>query len=281
VLLPQPLSLARARTAAALPGQSAGETIDDRPAERLAPLDRRHPLLSAFPAHGEGLTSARFFKYVLLEPMPDTVDRTVVLRYETGAPALVERQVGKGRVLLLTTTVDREWTDLPIRAGFLPLVQETARRLAGATESRGGASLLVGQGRELPFANDDRRLEVTKPDGGVWVVNRERGSATGTVLFPETDQIGVYRVRVAGADGRLAPRPAEGFVVNVDPRESDPRRLSPDRRPDRVRSAGAAAATPKRRVELWHGLAGVLILFVLVESILTLRWRRSVVSAER
>ena len=62
----------RGRTAAALPGQHAGETIDERPAERLAPIDRRHPLLANFPARGEGLASARFFKYMLLEPVPDT-----------------------------------------------------------------------------------------------------------------------------------------------------------------------------------------------------------------
>jgi hypothetical protein len=131
-LLPQPLGLVR--TASALPGQHTGETVDDRPAERLLPLDRRHPLLAAFPEQGEGLVSARFFKYVLLDPVRDTAVRNVILRYESGAPALVEREVGKGRVMLLTTTVDREWTDLPIRAGFLPLVREAARQLVGAND---------------------------------------------------------------------------------------------------------------------------------------------------
>ena len=62
--------------------------------------------------------------------------RSVVLRYESGAPALVDAEVGHGRVLLLTTTVDREWTDLPIRPGFLPLMQEAARYLAGAPRAR-------------------------------------------------------------------------------------------------------------------------------------------------
>jgi hypothetical protein len=102
-LLPQPLGLVR--TAAALPGQRAGETLDDRPAERLLPLDRHNPLLAMFPEQGEGLVSARFFKYILLDPVRDTAGRTVILRYESGAPALVEGEVGKGRVLLLTTTL--------------------------------------------------------------------------------------------------------------------------------------------------------------------------------
>jgi hypothetical protein len=278
-VLPQPLTLVR--TQAALPGQHAGETIDDRPAERLAPVDRRHPMLASFPAQGDGLSSARFFKYMLLEPVPDSSDRSVVLRFESGAPALVERSVGKGRVLLLATTVDREWTDLPIRPGFLPLVRESARRLVGGSDSEATPSILVGETRELALAADDRRLEVTRPDGSVWVAKHDRAGTGRTVAFAETDEPGVYRVAAAGPDGALTPRPADGFVVNVDVRESNPARLPPDKRPDRVLLAAAGGQPPKHKVELWHALAGALIAFVLVESLLTLRWRRTVLAESR
>jgi hypothetical protein len=278
-LLPQPLGLER--TAAALPGQTGGETVDDRPAERLAPLDRRHPLLAAFPARGEGLASARFFKFMLLEPVSDTVGAQVILRYENGAPALVERQIGKGRTMLLSTTVDREWTDLPIRSGFLPLVQEAARRLSGATELGGASVLLVGQPREIGLSADERRLEITKADGTVWIAVKDRGAGPKTITFTETDEPGAYRVRTAGADGVLVPRPADNFVVNIDPRESNPARLAPDHRPDQRPQQAAAGPSPKRRVELWHGLAALMIGFVLFESVLTVRWRRPVVAGER
>ena len=279
LLLPQPLSVPR--TAAALPGQVVGETLDDRPAARLAPLDRRHPLLSAFPARGEGIASARFFKFLLLEPVSDTAQAAVILRYDTGAPALVEKTVGKGRVMLLSTTLDREWTDLPIRAGFLPLVQESARRLAGTSERSGTSVLTVGQRRDIALAPDERRLEITKPDGTVWVASKDRGGGARTILFTETDEPGAYRVRTAGADGMLTDRPADGFVVNIDPRESNPERIAAERRPDRKAAARPDGPPPKRRVELWHALAALLVLLVLFESVLTLRWRRPVVAAER
>lgn len=276
-LLPQPLGLVR--TAATLPGQSAGETIDNRPAERLAPIDRRHPMLAGFSAQGEGLSSARFFKYVLLDPVPDSPLRSVALRYESGAPALVEAQMGKGRVLLLSTSVDREWTDLPIRPGFLPLIARAARRLVGASESEGAAALLVGQPRELPLGSDDRRIEVTKPDGTVWVARHDRAGAARTITFGDTAEPGVYLVRAAGPDGALSPRPSDGFVVNVDTTESSPARLPPERRPDRAGEAAAGGERPKRRIELWHALAAGLIAFVLFESLLTVRWRRPVLSS--
>ncbi|HEY0713904.1 MAG TPA: hypothetical protein VGF45_14585, partial [Polyangia bacterium] len=271
-LLPQPLSVTR--TAAALPGQAAGETLDERPAARLAPLDRRHPLLVNFPERGEGLASARFFKFLLLEPVPDTAGATVILRYESGAPALVERNVGKGRVMILGTTIDREWTDLPIRTGFLPLMQQAARRLSGTGDRSGTSVLLVGQRREITLGADDRRLEVSKPDGSVWVASKDRGSGIRAFTFSETELPGSYRVRVAGMDGVLVERPAEGFVVNIDAAESNPERLGPERRPDRRPPAAGGRPQPKQRVELWHGLAAALVFFVLFESLLTLRWRR-------
>ena len=163
-VLPQPLGLKR--SAAALPGaRPEGETVDLRPAERLAPIDRRHPLLAAFPARGEGLASARFFQFLLLAPLPEAPGRRIVLRYENGAPALVEAEVGRGRVLLLTTSVDREWTDLPIRPGFLPLVQEAARYLAAVPSGDATATVTVGGKRELALGPDDRRIEIVKPGG--------------------------------------------------------------------------------------------------------------------
>lgn len=271
-LLPQPLGLVR--TAAAPPGQRAGETLDERPAERLLPLDRRHPLLAAFPEQGEGLVSARFFKYMLLEPVRDTGLRTVVLRYDSGAPALVEHDVGKGKVMLLTTTVDRDWTDLPIRAGFLPLLRESVRHLVGAVDDDSSATLLVGEPRLLTFTGDAQTLEVTRPDGSVWVARREQAGSSRSVAYDGADQIGLYRVRAAGPEGAFAAQTGQDFAVNLDPRESDPTRLAPDKRPDRIAVSSAGAKPPKHRVELWHALSAILIFLILLESVLSVRWRR-------
>ncbi|MEO7669026.1 MAG: VWA domain-containing protein, partial [Polyangia bacterium] len=291
-VLPQPLGLRR--TAAARPGVQEGETVDTRPAERLAPIDRRHALLAGFSGGssggGEGLTSARFFQYMLLEPTPDNAARVVVLRYESGAPALVESEVGRGRVLLLTTTVDREWTDLPIRPGFLPLIQESARRLAGVPSGDAISALLVGATREIPAGQDDRRIEVIKPDGNGRALAPEARNvanprddtgksaaaarAARAVVFRDTDQPGTYRVRAFRNNGASFDRPDETFVVNVDTRESDPAVLSPERRPDRLASKhGDANLAPKRQMELWHVLGAALVALLLLESILTLRLR--------
>lgn len=282
-ILPQPLGLSR--TAATRPGAVEGETIDDRPAERLAPIDRRHPLLASFTAGGEGLTSARFFRYLLLEPVPEKTGRSVILRYETGAPALVEAEIGRGRVLLLTTTVDRDWTDLPIRPGFLPLVQEAARRLAGAPPSDAVSALVIGTAREIPAQPDDSRIEITKPGGDVRALvpratdnGGEAGRPTRAVVFSETDRLGTYQVRAFRDGGTWVDRPTQAFVVNLDTRESDPALLPADRRPDQPGAGATAdASAPKRRMELWHLLGAALIALLLAESALTLTIRRDAI----
>jgi hypothetical protein len=267
-----------------VPGtRTEGETVDLRPAERLAPIDRRHPLLSSFPARGEGLTSAKFFQYDLLAPLPDAPGRRVVLRYESGAPALVEAEIGRGRSLLLTTTVDREWTDLPIRPGFLPLVQEAARFLAGVPSGEAMAELAVGDRRELPLGADERRLEVIKPSGEsrslTPAANATDARARHAVLFTETDEPGFYKVRAALTDGTVTERADAAFVVSLDVRESDPTRLPDDARPDREGARAAAGAPPHRRLELWHALGAALMALMLLESVLTLRFRRGRVRA--
>jgi hypothetical protein len=212
---------------------------------------------------------------MLLEPVRDQAARSVVLRYESGAPALVEREVGKGRVMLLSTTVDREWTDLPIRAGFLPLLREAVRRLVGSPDDESSDTLLVGEPRMLTFSGDAQTLEVTRPDGSVWIGKREQAGSSGSIAYDGTDQVGLYRVRAAGPDGAYVAQAAQDFAVNLDPRESDPTRLAPDRRPDRVAVSTPGAAAPKHRIELWHALSGILILILLAESVLSVRWRRA------
>ena len=115
-----------------------------------------------------------------------------------------------------------------------------------------------------------------------WLTPPTRGGDARTrraLTFAETDEPGFYRVRAARGDGTISERPDAAFVVNLDPRESDPARLPDDKRPDRVTGAATAGAAPRRRLELWHALGVAAIALVLMESLLTLRFKRGRVKA--
>lgn len=276
-ILPQPLGVVR--TAATQGASAPGELVDERPAEHLAPLDRHNPLLSRFPAGGDGLASARFYKYTLLEPVGDDEHHSVILRFESGAPALVERTFpptsGKGQVghtMLLATTVDREWTDLAIRPGFLPLVTEITRRLGGAPEGGRSAELLVGASRELAFQGAEDTLEVLKPDGVTWLSRRRGQNDAQRVPFTDTIWPGVYHVKAgSAADTNRVEDPNRTFVVNLNPSESNPTLRPED--PAIKLTSGQTALRPKHKVPLWHVFGVGLMLLLLAESIVSLRRR--------
>jgi hypothetical protein len=294
-LLPQPL----AGTKTAGPVQRPGDDADGRDheaavlgaGERLGRLDRRHPLLLPFSGGhaAESLHEARFGRYMLLRPTMKTTGTgggllsgaedpsatvTALLTYEGGAPALIERTLGAGHVLLFTSTLDRDWNDLPIQPAYLALIQQAARYLSRAPLREAEPPALVGQHHEIKLRDGDVRVEVTLPSGQKRLFEGDRVKGRRRLGFTDTDEPGLYHVAVAGEGGGLRPRPSEFFAVNVDPGESDRRRAPPARIEALSRllpssSAGPSGdGLPRRRIELWHAIGAVILLLLLGEALL-------------
>ncbi len=275
-LLPQPL--ATVKTAGAVREGRGDEGPQEAPSgsgEHLGRFDRRHPLLLPFTSGraSESLLLTRFGRYVLLRPTPrSSADSATILSFESGAPALIERPLGRGRVLLFASSVDRDWTDLPIQPAFLPLMQQAVRYLARAPLRESELPTLIGQSRDIKLQSGDSRVEVTLPS----VQKRlfERLGGRQILSFSDTLEAGFYRVSAASDTGAWRPRPAEFFAVNVDPAESDLRHAPPAviealQRPLSQKD-GEEAPAPHRRVEVWHYL-GLLLLGVLMGESLLLR----------
>ena len=219
---------------------------------------------------------ARFGRYMLLRPILRSTGDSggVILSYESGVLALIERQLGRGRVLLFISTIDRDWNNLPIQPAFLPLLQQTVRYLSHAPLRDSEPATAIGQPRDIRLQTGDTRVEVSLPSGKKRLFERLGGRQVLT--FNDTIEPGFYRVAAAGDSGVLRPRPAEFFVVNVEPSEADlqpppPARLVALQRPLSESGAGSdGGGAPKRQVELWHYL-GALLLGLLVGEALLLR----------
>ncbi len=223
-LLPMPLHVVKT-------AGRGGNGADAR-AARLADVAWDHPALSIFTgdAH-EGLLGVRTFRYVLARPAGKGPPATVLASFDDGAPALVEGRRGKGRVLLFTSTADRDWTDWPIRTSFLPAMQRFAGFLAGGLDERREPPLVVGTPRAIRLEPGETLAALVGPDG------RERPLAElertglrpgekGALVFTPREP-GLWQVKVGGhGEPRVEPRHA--FAVSPDPRESDTRRLRAD-----------------------------------------------------
>jgi len=272
-LLPQPLQALRTVGATAA-DRDDGERQANGAGQRLGRIDRNHPLLAPLgEQHAtEALEAARFSRYALFRPTAEA-QRQVLLRFADGAPALIESRYGEGRVLLWASTIDRDWTNLPIQPAFLPLVQQSTRYLARAPMREPEAPLIVGQHHDIALRDGELRVEVTQPSGRQRTFERDKIVGRKALAFDATDEPGIYRVASAGRDGVMRPRRDATFVVNVDAAESDLTPIDPARLQQLAAGGGAkiAAAVPKRRVELWHTLGAALLILLLGEALLLRR----------
>lgn len=239
---------------------------------RLAKWESEHPAFSVFTRDAPGLRDARFHTIILLGPTTRVDDRRVLVRYTNDAAALVEARSGAGRLMLWTSTIDRDWNDLVIHPGYLPLMQQLVRYLARKQEQRARETLYVGRSAVLRVEAGDSRLEISGPDLSRAVIEGERIKDRKYVRFAETGDPGFYRVWTSGESGELNYRVEADFAVNVDPRGSDLRPVPPERLPTAgPEQAEVRPANHKRRVELWHAIAVGLLMLLLVESLVSLR----------
>jgi hypothetical protein len=208
-------------------------------------LDYSHPVFELFKQpHMGDFTVAHFLRYRSLQPGPN--DR-VLAKFDDGAAAMVERRVGSGRVIAMSSTIDDSWNDLPNHVVFVPLTQLIARYLARYDEPE--AWHTVG-----------RMLDISAPvaqivrEGAAGDTKSATRKASGVVMTPggkqmtlgegglqsiELQEQGFYSVRLQGVGER---RPYE-VAVNLDPAESD---LTPMEPNEFVTTATgrAAAVTP-------------------------------------
>ena len=241
---------------------------DQRPA-RFGDLDLRHPVLRVFAGTAQdGFHAARTWRYYLLQPGVEGDGSHVLATWDDGAPALVERQIGKGRVLLYTSSADRDWSDWAIQTSFLPTVQQAAAWLARALEEKQPADLVVGATQALAPGEGQVVDAVVGPDGRKRTLEQHEGAPQVSGL----DLPGTYRMRDPG--GRELADLA--FTVRLDPVESDTRRLDPAEL--RAHLGGETSAVEQgpvaqRRSEtpLWSVLAALAILAFCAEGALVRR----------
>ncbi len=242
-------------------------------AVHLAKLELDHPLFASLESGALTLRDANFGKLFLLGTTTDVEKRRVLARYDNGASAIIEASLGSGRLLLYTSTIDRDWNDLPIQPSFLPLAQQAVRYLGRKPTDLRRRTSLVGGVRMLRVPADVERIEVSRPDGGRTTLDEGIGEG-GRATFEDTDRPGFYSVATArSGKEELEAAFSEDFALNIAVGASDLTRLDPSNLPKGAGGTGASIAdtSHKRRVELWHAVAALLLGFLALESLLALR----------
>jgi hypothetical protein len=140
------------------------------PARRLAPVDPRHPVFQAFGVRAAALGLVRFDRIAVIEDGMCPI----LARFTSGEPALVECSVGKGRVLVMASDLERGWNDFPLHASFVPFLHESVRYLSGSRVA--AAHYLIGE----PAVAEVREPGiVTLPSSRLAAVNVDAAESEG------------------------------------------------------------------------------------------------------
>jgi Aerotolerance regulator N-terminal/von Willebrand factor type A domain len=171
----------------------------------LAEIAFDHPLFAPFaPAQFNDFTKIHFWKYRRLsaDALPGA---RIVAHFEGADPAILEKPLGKGRLIVFTSGWDPADSQLARSSKFVPM-------MAALLDMRNphrfdNAALTVLDRVPLPPAEkSETPIVIHKPDGTT------EQSPSGSAYFTDTDQPGVYQV-----DTPSGPRL---FAVNLDPTES-------------------------------------------------------------
>jgi len=274
-----------------------GEIVRASDAAHLVVTDRLHPALRAVGREDDplGIAQIRFREYFAAKldvpegerDAPSAGDAAVIARFNDaeGHAAIVEGRAGLGRVVLVTTTADKEWNQWPDHPTYLPVMTELIRHVARRTDGEG--DLTVGATIEV-------HVDATSFEGDVMVrppgyPNEPEATIAGSpatdgrglvARWEHTDSAGLYQFVLRRRDGGEVTR---SVAVNLDPRESD---LSMAGEVEVRRAMGGLPyeyvqgldrlneAAGETRTELWKPVLAGIVFVLMIEQFLAWRWGR-------
>ena len=213
----------------------------------------------------------------------------------TSEPMMVERQTGKGRVIMLAASLGAEDSNLPRLECYVLLMHELAYYLAtgsGNPDAGTQAGATVVTELEAPDENElklakNEVVTVAASDGNTLEAKIEIDKRTLRIRFDDTRRPGLYsfqlppslaeRLKAETSDGKGVPfaifgNPDEGLIEKLAPEDFD--LLKTRMNVFHAKTFGELASAARGQIpgqELWRYLALGLLALILGEVALT-RW---------
>jgi hypothetical protein len=232
----------------------------------VSEIDAGHPALR----NVENFSGVEFYQAIRVT----AAKSRVLARLNNQTPLVLERQLGEGKVLVFTSTFDKESNDLPLHASWVPFVERSAAYLAGSGAEQ-PVNLVVDSYVELRTAdNKSAAAEVLDPDGKRLLSLEEATKAKNFAVNKE----GFFELKAASGRRTL-------LAVHADRRESD-LTVIPEETLELWRATGSDQTAPgasgtgnerdKKPWPLWPWLLLLLLVVAMAESLVADRHLRPV-----
>ena len=189
---------------------------DKKPFLSITEVSWEHPVFAVFRnLQQSAISKAQFFSYWKVKPKRDGV---VVARFSRGDPALVEKRLEKGRILIFTSSLDTVWTDFPLRTAYVPFWYRMVEYAAGWQASQ--VAMRVGQ--VLPVEAEAQTAgHHSWPKGNIIDPRGHR------ILRLDGETPGFVTLGLPGHYEIRSNKKTDWVAANCDPAESDFRPVSP------------------------------------------------------
>ena len=263
--------------------KGAGHVDQGQTAARILSQRHTHPALTYFnDERGLKLQDASFQHWVKFDKIEG--DARVLLSLDRGDPLMVERPFGKGRVIVVASTANAQWNNLPLQPVFVPLMQRLVTYLA--TQNAAPQSQPCGTELRVPLRKEQSRefFTLTDPRNQQHELKPQTDKDGNLFLsHADTRQPGVYELRSQQAPKNDPPR---RFAFHLDPAESDLTPLNPTKAREIATRAGAGYAenfqeyealdrTRRHGSEIWQPLLLALLALLFFEVWLQQRISRA------
>ncbi|MDD4869256.1 MAG: BatA domain-containing protein [Kiritimatiellae bacterium] len=257
-----------------------GGPEDNDPHAAILGQHQEHPAFQLFndPRNGDLSTATIRLWYKLVEKQGTAKTNSgefVMARLNTGDPFMIEKKYGEGSVIICSTPCSADWSNLPLRPFYLPLMQQLVTYLAAKFDPPRNIQVGLPLIAALPAALDGKTMELTDPGGKKHKLTAKNQGGRALLNFDDTRIPGLYLLE-------LPDKSLIHFVVNTSRSESNLAQLTADEIKTAAKPFEATVVKSmdeyrqmeqRRRYgrEIWRPLLWALLGLIFVELLLEQR----------
>ncbi|MFH1824803.1 MAG: BatA domain-containing protein [Candidatus Firestonebacteria bacterium] len=228
----------------------------------------------------KGFERVIFNKHYYVRPKSDT---KVLANFKSNLPGIIEKDFKYtkfGKILIFPFPADRDWSNFPLRAIYLPFMQNIVDYLTKEQEKEIQKSIYVGDiyRKTFPLNNLPKKVEIVLPSNKVVPLSL---ISNNQIEFKELEEVGIYKLRYVFSGGLIK---TEYFTVNLDvkSKESDLRKQEIGEIKKSIPSSGIFLIRDYKNIvnelililrgrEINKILIGLVIILLMLEGYLSIR----------